>query len=196
MHKLNHRLSLTVILLLIIHTTLLSSDRKTRVVIRTESGDITIRINCRKAPLTSANFLQYVDARKYDSTFIYRIVRLDNQPDNKIKIEVIQGGRFEKENDGFPPVIHENTKMTGLRHMNGTISMARLEPGTATSEFFICIGRQRELDFGGKRNPDGQGFAAFGRVVRGMKVVRNIHSRETPGQYPGKKILIYTISRK
>ncbi|MRR10606.1 peptidylprolyl isomerase, partial [bacterium] len=81
-----------------------------------------------------------------------------------------------------PPLPLERTRDTGLRHLDGTISMARAEPDTATHHFFICIGDQPELDFGGRRNPDGQGFAAFGRVIRGMELIRQIHSSPADGQ--------------
>jgi peptidyl-prolyl cis-trans isomerase A (cyclophilin A) len=165
------------------------------VIIQTELGDITVKPDIEGAPVTSQNFLRYVDSGLYRNSCFYRIVRMDNQPYNKIKIEVIQGGSFENENNGFEPVVHETTAMTGIRHTDGTISMARMEPGTATSEFFICVGDQPELDFGGKRNPDGQGFAAFGRVIGGMDVVKKIHSIKTPDQYLEKPIKIYNIIR-
>ncbi len=164
-------------------------------VIRTEFGEIYVLIDLEKAPVTCNNFLKYVDAGLFDSTCFYRVVRYDNQPANPVKIEVIQGGRYEDENNGFPPISHETTKATGLNHKDGTISMARNEPGTATSEFFICVGDQPELDFGGKRNPDGQGFAAFGKVIKGMDVVRRIHSLKAPSQYLEKPVLILGISR-
>jgi len=163
------------------------------IIIRTELGDIRARLDLSRAPVTSGNFLRYIAARLFDSACFYRIVRMDNQPQNKVKIEVIQGGRYKEEGNGFPPIVHETTLMTGIRHRNGTISMARNEPGTATSEFFICIGKQPELDYGGKRNPDGQGFAAFGKVIRGMKVVKQIHSLTAPGQYLEKPVLIQSI---
>ena len=164
-------------------------------VIRTEFGEIYVLIDLEKAPVTSSNFLRYIDAGLFDSTCFYRVVRFDNQPANPVKIEVIQGGRYEDEDKGFPPISHETTKATGLNHKDGTISMARNEPGTATSEFFICVGDQPELDFGGKRNPDGQGFAAFGKVIKGMDVVRRIHSLKAPSQYLEKPVLILGISR-
>jgi peptidyl-prolyl cis-trans isomerase A (cyclophilin A) len=165
------------------------------VLIKTEMGDIYARLDRKKAPVTTENFLRYIDARLYDSTCFYRVVRMDNQPDNRIKIEVIQGGRYEDEDNGFPPITHETTEITGLRHQNGTISMARAEPGTATSEFFICVGDQPELDFGGRRNPDGQGFAAFGQIIKGMDVVNKIHSLKAPSQYLEKPVLILGIYR-
>ncbi len=166
------------------------------IIIRTEAGDIYARLDLKRAPSTSANFLRYIDAGLFENTCFYRVVRPDNQPKDSVRIGVIQGGRFEDEDNGFPPIIHETTRTTGLRHRNGTISMARAEPGTATSEFFICIGNQPELDFGGKRNPDLQGFAAFGKVVRGIDVVRRIQSLRATGQYLDHPVKILGIKRK
>jgi peptidyl-prolyl cis-trans isomerase A (cyclophilin A) len=100
---------------------------------------------------------------------------MGNQQDNPVKIEVIQAGvSAAHADDGFPPIPLERTSVTGLQHTDGTISMARGQPDSATSGWFICINDQPALDFGGARNPDGQGFAAFGRVVQGMDVVRKI----------------------
>jgi peptidyl-prolyl cis-trans isomerase A (cyclophilin A) len=119
----------------------------------------------------------------------------DNQPDNDFKIEVIQGGNVADEKC-FLPIAHETTKMTGLRHLDGTVSMARAEPGTASCSFFICVGDQPELDWGGRRNPDGQGFAAFGRMVAGMDVVRRIQAMEKEKQYLKKPLAIISIRRQ
>ena len=130
---------------------------KEKIIIRTEMGEIHVRIDLVRAPVTSANFLRYIDAGLFDSTCFYRVVRPDNQPKDSVLIGVIQGGRYEdEETGGFPAVPHESTEMTGIRHRDGVISMARWTPGTATSEFFICVGDQPDLDYGGKRNPDGQ----------------------------------------
>lgn len=171
--------------------------KKEQVVIVTELGDIHVSVDPENAPLTSANFLRYVDAGLFDSACFYRVVRDDNQPKDSVRIAVIQGGRYEKEETGgFPPITHETTEQTGIRHLDGVISMARWTPGTATSEFFICVGDQPELDYGGRRNPDGQGFAAFGKVTMGMDVVMKIHGIEAPGQYLEKPVLIYRITRK
>lgn len=164
-----------------------------RVTIRTEMGYIHIRLDLKRAPVTSQNFLRYIDAGLFENSCFYRNVRMDNQPDDSVRIAVIQGGRFENEENGFPSIIHESTDITGIRHRNGTISMARTHPGSATSEFFICIGDQPELDFNGLRNRDRQGFAAFGRVVKGMKVVRKIHAIETETQYLAKPVRILGI---
>ncbi len=119
---------------------------------------------------------------KYRKAVFYRAVTLKNQRKKKVKIEVIQGGLFQDIKDMMPPIKLETTKQTGLHHLNGTLSMARNEPNSATSEFFICIGKQPSLDYGGKRNPDGQGFAAFGRVIRGMDVVKKIQQQPTDHQ--------------
>jgi len=154
-----------------------------KVMIRTGLGDIIVEIYVDKAPITAGNFLKYVRENRFRGAGFYRVVREDNQPHDKIKIAVIQGGIMADIPDrSLPPIVHETTAQTGILHKDGVISMARLEPGTATSEFFICVGEQPELDFGGKRNPDGQGFAAFGRVIKGMEVVRRIQQQPTNEQ--------------
>src|SRR5216683_545255 len=153
------------------------------VLIQTEKGDIEVELNGAAAPGTVANFLKYVDAKFYDGGRFHRTVKPDNQPDNKITIEVIQGGiNLDKTKEERPPIKLERTRDTKLSHKNGTISMARDGPDTATSDFFICIGDQPELDFGGKRNPDRQGFAAFGKVTKGMDVVKKIQSAPSKNQ--------------
>lgn len=144
-----------------------------RVVLDTEAGRIVLAVEAEHAPKTSANFLRYVDAGLYDGAAFHRAVTMDNQPTNRVKIEVIQAGPGV-DSATFPPVALERTTLTGLKHRDGAISLARDVADTATADFFICIGDQPSLDFGGKRNPDGQGFAAFGRVVQGMDVVRKI----------------------
>jgi peptidyl-prolyl cis-trans isomerase A (cyclophilin A) len=167
-----------------------------RVLIQTEKGDIEVELNAAEAPITVANFLKYVDGKFYDGGRFHRTVKPDNQPDNKIKIEVIQGGiNPDKTKQEFPTIKLERTRDTKLSHKDGTISMARDEPDTATSDFFICIGDQPELDFGGKRNPDGQGFAAFGRVVKSMEVVKKIQAAKTDGQTLTPPVKILRISR-
>jgi peptidyl-prolyl cis-trans isomerase A (cyclophilin A) len=171
-------------------------DKYPVVVIRTELGDIVVELYNDKAPVTSDNFLRYVDSSLFRNCSFYRVVRMDNQVRDSVKIEVIQGGRRENEDKGFAPIIHETTKITGILHKDGTISMARSTPGTATSEFFICVGDQPSLDYGGKRNKDGQGFAAFGKVIKGMDVVRKIHDLKAPAQYLDKKVIIYNIIRR
>jgi len=155
-----------------------------RVRVQTELGEIVLEIDSKSAPKTAANFLRYLDAGHYDGGTFHRTVKMDNQPDSPVKIEVIQAGvRPDRAADGFPPIPLERTSVTGLRHTDGAISMARGQPDSATSGWFICINDQPSLDFGGGRNPDGQGFAAFGRVVQGMDVVRKIqHASNTDAQ--------------
>jgi peptidyl-prolyl cis-trans isomerase A (cyclophilin A) len=164
--------------------------------IKTELGDITIEIYKKDAPITAANFLKYVDEGRYKDGCFYRIVTMGNQPNNDIKIEVIQGGlSSETRGNMLSSIEHETTDKTGILHKNGVISMARSKPGTASSEFFICVNDQPELDFEGKRNPDGQGFAAFGKVVKGMDVVNKIHQQPTEGQMLDPQIKILDIVR-
>lgn len=153
------------------------------VFIRTTMGEIEIEVDSVHAPKTAANFLRYVDLGFYGQAGrFHRTVRPDNQKGEKVRIAVIQGGLEPYKTRDFPPIPLENTKMTGLRHRDGTVSMARTTPNSATSDFFICIGDQPALDFGGKRNPDGQGFAAFGRVVRGTGVVKKIQEAPAKGE--------------
>lgn len=156
----------------------MAANAETRVVIETGLGPIELTLDEQHAPRTVANFLRYVDAGRYQGGRFHRTVRTkpDNQPRSNVKIDVIQGGvnpRFQKQD--FPPVALERTNATGIRHEDGVISMARAGVDSATSDFFICIGDQPSLDFGGARNPDLQGFAAFGRVTKGMEIVRRIH---------------------
>ena len=145
------------------------------VVFETELGTIEIQVNVAQAPGTAANFLKYVEGTFYDGGVFHRTVRPDTEPNQTHPIQVIQarraGGR-----QGFPAVPLERTSVTKLKHLDGTVSMARSTPDSATSDFFICIGDQPALDEGGGRNADNQGFAAFGRVTRGMDVVKAIQA--------------------
>jgi peptidyl-prolyl cis-trans isomerase A (cyclophilin A) len=165
--------------------------------VETPLGAFVIEVDTAVAPVTVANYLAYVDARQLDTAWVYRLVTLANQPQSAHKIEVVQWGlNLPDEAPPLRPAIaHETTKQTGLRHRDGTISMARGAPGTATAEFFICIGDQPELDFGGRRNPDGQGFAAFGQVVQGMDVVRALHRRGGAEQWLASPIRIGPVRR-
>ena len=172
-------------------------NRRVTVVIQTELGDIEAEIDTLRAPITAKNFLKYVDAGHYDGGRFHRTVRMDNQPANKVKIEVVQAGIDpNKEKSGFAPITLERTNQTGLHHENGPLSMARDGPDTATSDFFICIGPQPSLDYEGKRNPDGQGFAAFGRVVKGMDIVRKVQTANAQEQKLTPPIKILKIRRK
>jgi cyclophilin family peptidyl-prolyl cis-trans isomerase len=154
-----------------------------KVLIQTAVGDIEVELNHTAAPITVSNFLFYVHEGLYADGRFHRTVRPDNQPFNPVKIEVIQGAANPARSNEFRPMIPlERTRDTGLRHRDGTLSIARAGPDTGQDEFFICIGDQPELDFGGKRNPDGQGFAAFGQVTKGMDIVRRIQQSAADGQ--------------
>lgn len=160
--------------------------------IETTKGSIIVEVYPEKAPITVANFLKYVDAGLYDNTTFFRVCTPENEADREIKIQVIQAADLNEEIT-FPPIQLETTEMTGIKHINGTLSMARNEPHTATSSFFICINDQPELDFQGKRNPDGQGFGAFGKVIQGMDVVLKIQTQENIEQQLLKPVIIKTI---
>ena len=185
-----HVLLLTFLMVSCIHETVITISMET------ELGSIQMVLYPDRAPITVSNFFRYVDENRYKDFHFYRVVHMENQPDNDVKIEVIQGGLgFDKHPMELPTILHETTDKTGIRHLNGTLSMARLEPGTASSEIFICINDQPELDFGGKRNPDGQGFAAFGKVISGMDVVRKIQLLPETNQILDKVVKVNSIQR-
>jgi peptidyl-prolyl cis-trans isomerase A (cyclophilin A) len=196
----NHRRPATLLVVLALALLPLAAPARPqelpRFVLKTELGDIEAEVDTIHAPVTAANFLRYVDLGFYRFGRFHRTVRADNQPTDKVKIAVIQAGLDSLRVKDFPPIKLERTKLTGLRHKDGTLSMARDGPDTATSDFFICIGDQPALDFGGKRNPDGQGFAAFGRVVLGMDVVQKIQSAPAQGQKLQPPVAIVSIARK
>jgi peptidyl-prolyl cis-trans isomerase A (cyclophilin A) len=164
------------------------------ITIETALGPIVVALDAERAPITVANFLAYVDTGLFDGASFYRTVTPENQPQSPVKIEVIQGG-VDDHRPTRAPIRLERTSETGLSHVDGAISMARNGPDTATSEFFICVGAQPDLDVGGRRNPDEQGFAAFGRVVRGMTVVRRIHRAPATEQRLTPAIRIHRIVR-
>ena len=149
--------------------------------ITTSEGNILIELYPEKAPITVANFLKYVDADLYTNSSFFRVTTAENEEDRAVKIEVIQGGNVPRDKD-FTPIEIETTEKTGILHKNGTLSMARSEPNSATSSFFICINAQPSLDFKGERNPDGFGFAAFGKVIKGMDLLKKIQSGENKNQ--------------
>jgi peptidyl-prolyl cis-trans isomerase A (cyclophilin A) len=184
------------ILIALLTASIPQTESEIRVIIHTSKGDIEVSLMPSKAPVTVKNFLAYVDKGHYSNGRFHRTVTLQNQPDKKVKIEVIQAGvgpDFAKKD--FKPIKLERTDITAIKHLNGTISMARNEPDTATSDFFICIGDQPELDYGGKRNPDGQGFGAFGQVTKGMDVVRAIQASPGKDQTLEPPISIISIER-
>ena len=162
------------------------NDGNPIVSLRTHLGAIKLELYPGKAPIACANFLRYVQEGRYAGASFYRTVTLDNQPGANTNIEIIQGGLGFGENEQrLPPIEHEGTASTGLRHLDGTLSMTRNEQG-ASSEFFICIGAHPQLDEGGARHGDGKGFAAFGQVIKGMELVRIIH------RMPNKNQMLYS----
>ena len=162
-------------LILLSVATFANADEGTvRVTMATSQGDIEIDLYLDKAPISAGNFLRLVDGARLDGSRFYRVVTYENDNGNP-KIEVIQGGFGDEGESPFAPIDHETTEQTGILHKDGVMSMARGDVGTATSEFFICLGDQPGLDYGNRRNPDMQGFAAFGQVASGMDVVRRIN---------------------
>lgn len=168
------------------------------ILLETAKGDIEIELYPQQAPKTVAAFLSYVDSGYFEPASFYRVLNISNQPSNAPKTELIQGGIWRTRNKlarnvaGIP---HESTQQTGILHTDGTISLARLAPGTAGTEFFICIGKQPGLDVGGENVEDKLGFAAFGRVVKGMDIVRKIYKQTDSDQYFDPPIDIYHIRR-
>ncbi len=141
-----------------------------RVALTTGAGVITLELAADKAPITAANFLRYVDEKRFDGASFYRAMKNAGAPQTGL----VQGGLQNNPAKTLPPVAHESTATTGLSHKDGAISMARYAPGTAASEFFICVGDQPYLDADPSAPGDNQGFAAFGRVVEGVDAVRAI----------------------
>ena len=168
--------------------------------IETAHGNIDIAVDTRRAPITAGNFLKYVDGGFYDGGRFHRATRPDNYtptPPDKPAMEIIQGGiNPARRQEGFPAIPLERTSVTGLKHVVGTVSMARTpQADSARSDFFICLDDQPSLDFGGKRFDDGQGGGAFGRVVKGMDVVRKIQQQPVEKQALTPPVTITRMSR-
>ncbi|WP_240965779.1 peptidylprolyl isomerase [Pseudoflavitalea sp. G-6-1-2] len=176
-----------------------SSGPKTKnpcVEISTSKGDIIVELYADKAPKTVAAFLSYVEKGLYKDASFYRVLNQDNQPSDAAKAQVIQGGLYRSaKRPELPGIPHETTQATGILHLDGVISLARTTPGTATTEFFICIGNQSGFDYGGTNNPDGQGYAAFGRVIKGLGTVRKIYNMPETDQYFDPPVPIYNIEK-
>lgn len=162
--------------------------------IETTLGNIVVELYPDKAPITVTNFMKYVDNNLYENSTFFRVCTPENEAERDIKIEVIQGGSIDN-SKSFDPIVLETTNTTNLLHKNGVMSMARSSANTATSSFFICVNDQPELDFGGKRHNDGLGFAAFGKVTKGMDIVLKIQSGENKNQRLLEPIIIKNITR-
>lgn len=169
-------------------------EKTTSCKIETSLGIIEVELYPEKAPQTVTNFLKYVDAGLYSNSSFFRACTPANEAEREVRIEVIQGGDMPPEKE-MAPVPIETTEQTGLLHKDGTLSMARDTPNSATCSFFICIGEQPALDFKGARNPDGFGFAAFGQVTKGMDVVKEIQGQKEEGQYFIEPVQILSITR-
>ena len=167
-----------------------------KVEIDTSLGPITVALEARRAPITTANFLRYVDQHRFDNTSFYRAARSSGNP----KMGLVQGGVDHDLRRSLLPIAHEPTTKTGLHHVDGTISMARNDPGSAMGDFFITVGPAPQLD----ARAGYPGYAAFGHVVSGMGVVRRIlamptwpggYSLDTMGQSIRKPVKIITVKR-
>lgn len=191
-------IALLYILVLGCHTPKSGDTGRVEIVIETGEGDIEIELYGDKAPVSVKAFLAVIDQRLYDNSSFYRVMNMDNQASNAPKAELLQGGLWSKrkKRPALPKVAHESTRMSGLRHELGTVSLAREEPGSATSEFFICMADQPGLDYGGVNNSDGQGYAAIGKVTNGMDIVRKIYRKPEYDQYFDPPVPIFSISRK
>jgi peptidyl-prolyl cis-trans isomerase A (cyclophilin A) len=175
------------------------ADGEILVRIETALGAIDIAVDAKRAPITAANFLKYVDGKFYDGGRFHRATRPDNDVavGDKPAIQVIQASISPgRRGEGYPPIPLERTSVTGLRHVAGATSMARSSAtDSARSDFFICVRDEPSLDAGGKRAEDGQGFGAFGRVVQGMHIVRGIQQQPVEKQALTPPIAIIRISR-
>ncbi len=152
-------------------TPAVSPAETVRVALTTAQGRIVLELEKERAPLTTSNFLRYVDQKRFDGIFFYRASHAPGFPD----VGFLQAGTANDPKRTLPPIAHEPTSKTGLKHEDGTISMARLAPGTARGDWIITLGPQPYLDADPTRPGDNQGNAAFGRVIEGMDVVRRIH---------------------
>jgi peptidyl-prolyl cis-trans isomerase A (cyclophilin A) len=174
-----------------------SNYKNPRIQITTSFGNVEAELYPEKAPKTVAAFLSYVDSGLYKNSSFYRVLFVEAMASD-YNTGVVQGGIWQSNNAkaiALPGVEHEAPAKTGLSHTSGTLSLARSAPGSANSEFFICIGDQTGYDSSKNFNPDGLGFAAFGRVVSGMEIVRKIHSQRADGQLFTAPIVIKNIER-
>ena len=167
------------------------------ILIVTGLGDIEVELYPDKAPKTVAAFLSNIKEEIYTGSSFYRVLKAEELPTD-YNTGIIQGGIWNtsvKEHSSVKGIIHESTKQSGLSHTDAVISMARKESGSATTEFFICIGDQSSLDYGKGSSEDGLGFAAFGKVVGGMNIVKKIHEQKSRGHEFIEKIQIREIKQ-
>lgn len=156
-----------------------AAPAKPRVRVATDHGGFVLELEAQRAPLTVANFLHYVDAQKFDGASFFRRTLTPGAPADGTLVAAPP-----PKSHPFPPIAHESTTQTGLRHLDGTISLGRFQPGTATDNVFICLGAQPAFDADPHAKGDNLGYAAFGRVAEGMAVVRRIHALPANGRSP------------
>ena len=156
--------------------------------IETEFGAIVVALDHKHAPVTTTNFVRYADDHRFDGTTFYRTARNKWAP----KQGFVQGGIAHSAKRLLPPIRLEPTSETGLRHVEGTISMAHSTPDTAMGDFVLCVGAQPGLD---ARSGGDKGYAAFGRVIEGMDVVRRILAAPAAGERLTPPVTIVRVSR-
>jgi peptidyl-prolyl cis-trans isomerase A (cyclophilin A) len=174
-----------------------SSNKNPHIIIKTNLGNVEAELYPDKAPKTVAAFLSYIDSGFYKNSSFYRVLFIEAMASD-YNTGIIQGGIWQSNNKkaiALPGIVHEPPKLTGLSHTTGTLSLARSTPGTANSEFFICVGDQTGYDSSKNYNPDGLGFAAFGRVISGMDIVRQIHKQPANGQSFTRPVTVLNIER-
>lgn len=189
-------ISLTILFTVMLFACSSPDHKNPHVIIETRQGDIEIELYPDQAPKSVAAFLTYVKRGYYKNASFYRVLNDDNQPSYAPKAELIQGGIYRSKpslKDTLPGIPHETTEQTKILHTDGTVSLARTTPGTATTEFFICIGDQPGFNYGGENNPDGQGYAAFGKVIKGMDIVNRIYRMPESDQYFDPAVPIFNI---
>jgi peptidyl-prolyl cis-trans isomerase A (cyclophilin A) len=175
----------------------MTEDVAALVEVCTTDFSFVIAVRTVQAPISSAYFLSDVDAGTLNGSSIFRIVNLHNQPaDHESKIEVIQMGRRETNPAISPSITHETTGMTGLRHRKGTVSLARFAPGAVYHSLFVCMREEPGLDERGSRQPDGQGFAAFGSVTEGFEhLARFFDENAQAAEYLVQPVVLHSVRR-
>lgn len=167
------------------------------VLLNTDYGEVEVELYPDKAPKTVAAFLLYVDSGYYKNSSFYRLLSNENVP-SEYNSGLVQGGIFKTNSSlltKLPGIEHESTNQTGLSHVSGAISLARTIPGTASTEFFICVGDQPQFDSNGSAGMDSLGFATFGKVFKGMDVVRKIQNNHSHGESFDRDVKITSIER-
>jgi peptidyl-prolyl cis-trans isomerase A (cyclophilin A) len=172
----------------------------TYVKIVSETGVIHVELYTKQAPITCKNFIAYMNLGYFSQTSFYRVLTRNNQANESSIVEAVQGGvKYDpvlgyEADKGLGPIQHESTIETGISHLDGTISMGRFGPGETYGGFGICIGTQHDLDYGGSRIPDGEGAAAFGRLVKGREVLQKIFEKSDDDEFLENEIAISSVS--